>query len=102
MGAKELSKHLKMCYVKSVLQGHDFLERFLVQVDASDVGLGAVLAQGESGSERPVLFLSRKLFDRERRYSMVEKESLAIKWAIDSLRYYLLGREFTLQTDHRA
>ncbi len=87
---------------EAVLQGPDFLKRFLVQVDASDVGLGAVLAQGESGSERPVLFLSRKLFDRERRYSTVEKEGLAIKWAIDSLRYYLLGREFTLQTDHRA
>ncbi|MGL5905085.1 MAG: Ty3/Gypsy family RNase HI domain-containing protein [Cetobacterium sp.] len=85
-----------------VLQGPDFSKRFLVQVDASDVGLGAVLTQGEPGSERPELFLSRKLFDRERRYSTVEKEGLAIKWAIDSLRYYLLGREFTLQIDHRA
>ena len=31
----------------------------------------------------------------------MEKEGLAIKWAIDSLKYYLLGREFVLQTDHR-
>ncbi|RXN19685.1 zinc finger and SCAN domain-containing 9 [Labeo rohita] len=85
-----------------ILQSPDFSKRFLVQVDASDVGLGAVLAQGELGSEQPVLFLSRKLFERERRYSTVEKEGLAIKWAVDSLRYYLLGREFTLQTDHRA
>lgn len=48
------------------------------------------------------MFLSRKLFDRERKYSTIEKEGLAIKWAVDSLRYYLLGREFFLQTDHRA
>ncbi len=32
----------------------------------------------------------------------MEKEGLAIKWAVDSLRYYLLGREFTLQIDHQA
>ncbi|KAI2655654.1 Retrovirus-related Pol polyprotein from transposon 17.6 [Labeo rohita] len=62
-----------------ILQSPDFSKRFLVQVDASDVGLGAVLAQGDLGSEQPVWFLSRKLFERERRYSTVEKEGLAIK-----------------------
>ncbi|XP_027865809.1 uncharacterized protein LOC114140258 [Xiphophorus couchianus] len=84
-----------------VLQSPNFSEPFIVQVDASNVGLGAVLAQGEAGEEKPVLFLSKKLFDREKKYSTVEKEGLAIKWALDSLKYYLLGREFTLQTDHR-
>ena len=37
-----------------------------MQVDASDVGLGAVLVQGEPGEEKPVLFLSKKLFDWEK------------------------------------
>eukprot|EP00063_Salmo_salar_P026974 XP_014001809.1 PREDICTED: uncharacterized protein LOC106572279 [Salmo salar] len=85
-----------------VLQTPDFQKRFLVQVDASAVGIGAVLAQGEPGEELPVLYLSRKLLPRETRYSTIEKECLAIKWALDSLRYYLLGREFDLHTDHRA
>lgn len=85
-----------------VLQSPDFRRRFLVQVDASGVGLGAVLAQGEPGEEHPVLYLSRKLLPRETRYSTIEKECLAVKWALDSLRYYLLGREFDLETDHRA
>lgn len=49
-----------------------------------------------------VLYLSHKLLPREARYSTVEKEGLAIKWALESLRYYLLGREFNLGTDHRV
>lgn len=85
-----------------VLRSPDFSQRFLVQTDASAVGLWAVLAQGEPGDERPVLYLSRHLLPRETRYSTVEKEGLAIKWALESLRYYLLGREFDLETDHRA
>ena len=94
---------LKDCLCSSpVLKSPDFSRRFLVQVDASAVGLGAVLAQGDLQDEQPVLFLSRKLLPRETRYSTVEKEGLAIKWALESLKYYLLGREFDLETDHRA
>ncbi len=73
---------------------------FLLQTDASDRGLGAVLAQVVEGEERPVLYLSRKLSKRETRYSTIEKECLAIRWAVLTLRYYLLGREFTLCSDH--
>lgn len=86
----------------SVLHTPDFDKPFTLQTDASGVGLGAVLLQEEKGDWRPVVFLSRKLLDRETRYSTVEKECLAMKWAIDSLRYYLLGRHFILETDHRA
>ncbi|XP_078793179.1 uncharacterized protein LOC144987743 [Oryzias latipes] len=87
---------------ESVLYSPDFTRPFILQTDASAVGLGAVLVQEAEGERHPVLFLSRKLLDRETRYSTVEKECLAMKWAIDSLRYYLLGRHFCLETDHRA
>ena len=66
------------------------------------MGLGAVLLQEVEGEMKPVAYLSRRLLDRETRYSTVEKECLAMKWAIDTLRYYLLGRHFILETDHRA
>ena len=71
-----------------------------MQTDASNRGLGAVLSQQVKGVDRPVLYISRKLSERETRYSTIEKECLAIRWAVDTLRYYLLGCPFTLCTDH--
>ncbi len=83
-----------------LLHSPDFSLPFLLQTDASDRGLGAVLAQEMEGEERPVLYISRKLSKRETMYSTIEKECLAIRWAVLTLRYYLLGREFTLCSDH--
>ena len=51
---------------------------------------------------KPVAHVSRKLCPRETRYAAVELECLAVKWALDTLKYYLLGRDFTLETDHRS
>lgn len=61
-----------------------FEQQFLVQADASAVGIGAVLAQGKPG-EQPILCLSLKLLPREQRYSTIKKECLAIKWVLGSL-----------------
>ncbi|MGH0192201.1 UNVERIFIED_CONTAM: hypothetical protein FKN15_006319 [Acipenser sinensis] len=83
-----------------VLISPDFKKPFILQTDASAVGLGAVLSQEKNGEEHPVLFLSRKLLPREIKYAIVEKECMAIKWAVEALRYYLWGRKFTLVTDH--
>lgn len=85
-----------------VLRCPDFDRPFILQTDASDVGVGAVLLQGTQEDRHPVAYISRKLFPREVRYSTVEKECLAVKWALDTLKYYLLGREFVLETDHKA
>ncbi|KAI2647664.1 Retrovirus-related Pol polyprotein from transposon 17.6 [Labeo rohita] len=83
-----------------VLRARDFSCPFLLQTDASDTGLGAVLSQVQEGEEHPVVYISRKLTTAESKYAAVEKEALAIKWAVLELRYYLLGRRFTLLTDH--
>ncbi len=85
-----------------VLQSPNFEQMFTVQTDASEHGLGAVLLQGEQRHLKPIAYISRKLLPRETKYSTVEKECLAVKWALDSLRYYLLGRKFQLEMDHRA
>ncbi|KAF0038912.1 hypothetical protein F2P81_009396 [Scophthalmus maximus] len=73
-----------------------------MRTNASDLCVGAALLQGKPNRLQPVLYISRKLNKHEFRYSVVEKECLAFKWALDSLRYYLLGRKFILETDHRV
>ena len=79
----------------------DLSQQFYVQTDASGVGLGATLLQLREGKLHPCLFLSRKLEDRETRYSIIERECLSIVWSLQKLSRYLLGRRFVLQTDHR-
>ena len=86
-----------------ILRSPDFERPFILQTDASERAVGAVLSQVDDvGEEHPNAFFSRKLLPREERYSTVEKECLAIKLALQAFRVYLLGRQFTVQTDHRS
>lgn len=84
-----------------LLQYPDFSKRFILTTDASNVALGAVLSQGPLGSDKPVCFASRTLSDTERNYATVEKEMLAIIWAVKYFRPYLFGRSFVIITDHK-
>ena len=71
--------------------------------DASEEGLGAVLEQEQAdGIIKPVTYWSSKLRKYEKNYSISEKEALAAVSAMNKFRKYLLGRKFTLRTDHRA
>ncbi len=85
-----------------VLQSPNFNSPFTVLMDAFHWGIGGVLLQGEGDKRKPVAYISRKLFPKETRYSAAELECLAIKWVIDTFKYYLLGREIKLETDHKA
>ena len=84
-----------------ILRIVNFEKPMFVQTDASDVGLGAALLQEHNGLLHPVRYLSRKLKSAEQNYSTIEKEGLAIIWAIEKLRVFLYGKEFVLLTDHR-
>ena len=93
----------KLLCSQPVLWSPNFSKEFILQTDASDYGIGAVLSQFDAeGIDHPVAYYSGKLLPREQRYSTVEKECLAIKLATHAFRVYLLGRKFTIQTDHRA
>ncbi|XP_071081291.1 uncharacterized protein [Haliotis cracherodii] len=84
-----------------ILHLPDLDKPFLLRTDASDVGIGAVLLQEQSGEKFPIMYVSRKLLDREKAYSTIEKECLAIVWSIQKLSRFLYGREFFLETDHQ-
>ena len=73
---------------------------FILQSDACDKGIGAVLLQSVDGVERPVTFISRKLNGAESRFSIIEKECLAIVYAVKKLHHYLYGQKFKIRTDH--
>lgn len=84
-----------------LLQFPDFSKTFILTTDASNFAIGAVLSQGTIGSDKPVAYASRTLSDTEVKYSTIEKELLAIIWAVKHFRPYLYGNKFTIFTDHR-
>lgn len=81
-----------------VLAMPNFDETFVVESDASDKGIGAVLIQ----KGHPIAFLSRALGPRLQGLSTYEKESLAIMLAVEHWRPYLQHAEFFIRTDHRS
>lgn len=75
---------------------------FILDVDACNYGIGGVLSQIQDGEERVIAYASRSLNRAETNYCVTDKELLAIKYFVEYFRHYLLGRHFTVRSDHRA
>lgn len=84
-----------------ILQYPNFRLPFILTTDASNKAIGAVLSQGQAGTDLPVAYASRTLNSAEINYSTTEKELLAIVWACKHFRPYLYGRKFKIITDHK-
>ncbi|GFO03057.1 reverse transcriptase [Plakobranchus ocellatus] len=79
----------------------DIQETFIVRSDTSDFGVGAVLLQDRDGTLMPCRYASRKLLPRECKYSAIEREALALVFAVTQFQRYLIFKHFVLQTDHK-
>lgn len=81
----------------SVLATFDPLVEVTLTTDASPHGIGAVLEQ----RGRPVLYVSKSLSKAETNYAQIEREALAVIWAVKRLHKFLYGRKFKLVTDNK-
>lgn len=104
--AEAAFKRLKQLFTSApVLVQPDPTLQFIVEVDASDSGIGAVLSQRSSLDQKlhPCAFYSRRLSQAERNYDVGNREPLAIKLALEEWRHWLEGAEqqFIVWTDHK-
>ena len=79
----------------------DLNKEFIVRVDASSKAIGAVLLQKHNDILKPCFYISRKLLERECNYPIIEKECLAIVFALHHFSKYLLMNSFIIQSDHK-
>lgn len=79
----------------------DFNNEFLLFTDASDYRIGTVLSQIQNEKEVVIAYASRQLRPPEIKYATVEKEALAVVFAVKQFRHYLMDKQFTVISDHR-
>ncbi|KAM0959679.1 hypothetical protein ACFX2C_024803 [Malus domestica] len=96
-------KHLKeMLTSAPIIRPPDWSIPFELMCDASDYALGAVLGQRKDKQPHVIYYASRTLNDAQLNYSTTEKELLAVVFALNKFRSYLLGTKVIIYTDHAA
>lgn len=81
-----------------VLALPDFSKSFTIEADASSIGIGVVLSQGN----HPIAYISRALGPKAQAMSIYEKECMALILAVTKWKAYLQHKEFTILTDHHS
>jgi len=102
--AQDAFEKLKANLAKApILASPDYSRPFLLQCDASKIGVGAVLAQvDQDNNEVPIAFFSKKLNKAQSNYSVTEQECLAVILSLKKFRPYIEGQAFTIITDHAS
>lgn len=84
-----------------ILKYPDFSKPFIITVDASQNGTGAILSQIHDNCDLPVAYASKQFTKGESHKSTIEQELIAIHFAITYFRPYIYGTEFLVKSDHR-
>ncbi|CAJ2679749.1 unnamed protein product [Trifolium pratense] len=99
----EAFQHLKQALISApIMQPPDWSEPFEIMCDASDYAVGAVLGQRKDKKLHAIYYASRTLDAAQLNYATTEKELLAVVFAIDKFRSYLVGSKIIIYTDHAA
>ena len=85
-----------------ILAFPNFRHPFVIDTDASETALGAVLSQIIDGEVRPIAFESRVLSKTEVNYATTKREALGIVQAMECFRPYIYGSQCILRTDHAS
>lgn len=95
---------LKKCLSKPPILIHpDFQKDFVLSTDASNNALGGMLGQKDNeGIIRPIAYFSKKLNNTQKRYTILEKELMAIVCGVATFKHYLYGRHFIIKCDNKA
>ena len=96
---EELKSHLTTA---PIVRAPNWQLPFEVMCDASDLAIGAVLGQREDGKPHVVYYASKTLNEAQRNYTTTEKELLAVVYALEKFRAYLVGADIVIFTDHSA
>lgn len=84
-----------------ILKYPDFSKEFKLIVDASDYACGGVLTQNHDGVDMPIVYISKSFNKAERNKPPIEKELLAVHFAITQFRPYIYGKHFVVKSDHK-
>ena len=96
---KELKSYLTTA---PIVRAPNWQLPFELMCDASDLAIGAVLGQREEGKPYVVYYASKTLNETQRNYTTTKKELLAVVYALDKFRAYLVGSDIIIFTDHSA
>ena len=94
-------EHLKALLTQAPILAHPRDEgEYMLDTDASGVGIGGVLSQVQDGVERVIAYSSKSLTAAERNYCVTRRELWAMVYHVKHFRCFLYGRHFTIRTDH--
>lgn len=85
-----------------ILHNPDYSKPFFIDSKSSDIAVSAILYQMDEKKRLPIIFMSAKLNEAQKKYHVVERECLSLILALEKFRYYIQGSHVTVNTDYNS